>query len=108
MRRIALVLATVSTLAVSAAPAYSAVRPPSGAKPAWTKEAAFGRTHEWAVHDWGNAAEWPYECRGPYENGHGKTQWACIGNFNNGSEEFEYWQVNIDAYGAQTYATLFF
>jgi hypothetical protein len=103
MRRLALVIGAVAVLAVSAAPAYSAVRPPSGAKPAWTHAAAFGRSWEWARYDWpGLNIEYPNTCNGPYENGHGKTQWACYGVW----EFAESWQVNIDAYGEQTYHAL--
>jgi hypothetical protein len=89
MRRIAVVLGLVAALSVSAAPA-------SG----WTYKNAFPRTWEWAQYDYPhNQIEYPTECKGPYENAHKRTQWACVGVF----EFAEHWQVNIDAYGVQTW-----
>jgi hypothetical protein len=99
MKRLALVFSMVAVLAASAAPAYSAVRPRSGARPALTYESAIGRSYEWANYDWGARAEYTTHCTGPYENAHGRTQWACYGPY----DYAESWQVNIDAYGEQTY-----
>ncbi len=105
MKRLALVFSMVAVLAASAAPAYSAVRHPSGpsgpsgAKPAYTYENAIRRSYEWANYDWGGLAEYTTHCTGPYENAHGRTQWACYGGY----DYAESWQVNIDAYGEQTY-----
>jgi hypothetical protein len=94
-----------------AAPSSDTSIMPTLVKPAYTHENAKIRSHEWAQYD--NREHWhltqaspdyPYECRGPYENVVGKTQWACFGYFENaGSDE---WQVNIEPYGEQVYYAL--
>lgn len=71
------------------------------------------RTDEWAKYFFGageegegrGVVEWPYECRGPVGAGkHNETQWWCYGHVSASLiEPRRTWQVNIDAYGAQTY-----
>ena len=97
------VLGIIVGTSASAAPRSSAGANPSNAKPAWTKANAFWRTREWAEYDEKYPSYEPYECKGPYENGHGVTQWACKGDYGLNKLGNTKWQVNIDAYGEQTW-----
>lgn len=89
---LAVVVALIVTLGVS-----------TGSAAAWTYANAFWRTREWAEFDENYPSYEPYECKGPYENGHERTQWACKGDYGLNKLGNTKWQVNIDAYGVQTY-----
>jgi len=56
---------------------------------------------EHSLEDWEWSPSTGEYCTGPYGNGktHGETQWACYGH-----NPVWYWQVNVDPWGAQTYA----
>jgi hypothetical protein len=96
MKRFIVTLCAIAMMGLSSVSTAGAV-----IKPGYTWANAFGRTYELANNHWfGHAVEWPYECRGPYENVKGKTQWACFGEM----DAHEHgWQVNIDPYGTATY-----
>jgi hypothetical protein len=64
--------------------------------------------HYWAGEDWAwtslQSTNHDY-CSGPFGAGHtGSTQWACFGLGTQGGQEYA-WQVNVSAFGAQTYHT---
>ncbi len=101
-------LAAIEALPASAAPTSQSPAFSSSLtiKPLYEKKAAPQRAKEWAEYDWKGLGKAVVQspCQGPYENGHGKTQWACFGTFEKYGQ-YE-WQVNIDAYGEQTYHEL--
>ena len=119
MRRFCIAVCVLAALLAVAVTSASAATPtptiaPSlaapGVKPAYEKKAAPGRAEEWARHFWGSAGFGePYPetpCEGPFgKGGHNETQWACYGGF--GANPDVIWQVNIDAYGEQTYHELY-
>jgi hypothetical protein len=109
MRRFCIVVGIlVALVAVEAVPVLASTAPTvtaSAIKPAYEKKAAPGRATEWANYYWDGLEDgtaYSYgACEGPFENGHGVTQWACYGGFT-GDSGLK-WQVNIDAYGEPTY-----
>jgi hypothetical protein len=103
---VALAVAGIGTTTASAAPTPSAPSfsaPASLIKPLWTKANAFWRTREWIEYDRSSPSYEPYECHEFSGKTHGVTQWACYGEMYYSYIEKKYWQVNIDAYGEQTY-----
>lgn len=126
LNRLFVALSAAAVLAVCAGPAYAAtsapepapagstapVSTPGGIKPAYNWELVPKRTDEWAKYFWGSGegtVEWPYECRGPVGHGkHNETQWWCYGHISaTYYEPKRTWQVNIDAYGEETYAEIY-
>lgn len=128
MKRLFVLLSAVAALAVCASPTYAATSGPEpgpapagstlgGIKPDYNWELVPKRTDEWAKYFYGAGQEspgrgevqWPYECRGPVGHGnHNETQWWCYGHITESyAEPKRTWQVNIDAYGAQTYHNAF-
>lgn len=96
------VMALGASTALAAPPTASS--PGAGlAKPLWTEGNSYWRSREWIEYDRKSPAYEPYDCDGPYGNGHGVTQWACFGTMVYSFIGNKYWQVNIDAYGEQTY-----
>jgi len=94
------VLLCLSCLAlVAVAPAYG------GARPALTKEHAEIGSNIDAQAIWKGSSAFD-RCTGPYENGHGKTQWACYGRMTSGGHVNQYWQINLDAYEEVTFDRL--
>lgn len=107
MRKTLAVFCVVATSLLGAASLATAAPTAGHARPALTKGQAEGVTLEWVAY-FEQSGEWPlslgephlpYECRGPFENVKGKTQWACLGHFSTGKN----WQVNVDPYGTWVY-----
>ena len=99
----AIAVAPGSSLAAHRVRAHAA-----GIKPLWTEANAPWRTREWAEYlpEHKNGADpsyEPYECKGFATNEKGVTQWACAGTYSTVIKPANYWQVNIDPYGNETY-----
>lgn len=62
----------------------------------------------WAQEDWGLTPYARGGCSGEFGHGHrGSTQWACYGDGRSAGGTVYPWQVNVSAYGNQTYAHLY-